>query len=220
MKKFILLAYCLLPAAFFSFAQWNSNPAINTSVSVQPNDQQDVRIVTDNKGGAIITWLDFRNDVTQTSGDIFVQRIDKNGFAKWTASGVALCTITGNQTAPTIVEDGNGGAIIAWNDYRNINADVYAQKIDSSGNVLWTANGIPVVVKASAQQDSKLIADGAGGAIVVWQDSAGGTWDVFAQRISSTGTSMWTSTGVAVCTAGNSQINPRQYSIRKKFIIF
>ena len=126
------------------FSQWNSNPAINTSVSVQPNDQQDVRIVTDNKGGAIITWLDFRNDVTQTSGDIFVQRIDKNGFAKWTASGVALCTVTSNQTAPTIVEDGNGGAIIAWNDYRNINADVYAQKIDSSGNILWAANGIPV----------------------------------------------------------------------------
>ncbi|MEX2052671.1 MAG: hypothetical protein WD898_00385, partial [Candidatus Paceibacterota bacterium] len=108
-----------------------------------------------------------------------------------------------------MVEDGNGGAIIAWNDWRNGNRDIYAQKIDSSGNILWTANGVAVAVKSNHQQDAKLIGDGAGGAIIVWQDSSVSEFDIYAQRISNTGTAMWTAGGVIICNAISAQINPR-----------
>ncbi|TAL58777.1 MAG: T9SS type A sorting domain-containing protein [Bacteroidetes bacterium] len=190
-------------------AQWNPSSSVNTSVCVQPYDQQDARIVTDSKGGAIITWLDFRNDAAQILGDVFVQRIDKNGINKWTVNGVAACADATNQTAPSVVEDGTGGAIIAWNDWRNGTRDIYAQKIDSTGTVKWAVNGVAVVAKASHQQDAKLISDGAGGAIVVWQDSANGLWDIYAQRISSTGSLNWTAAGVPICSAADAQINPR-----------
>lgn len=209
MKRFLLFSLCTLSFLQNSFSQWNSSPAINTLVCVQAQDQQDVRIVSDSKGGAITTWLDFRNDVSQISGDIFVQRLDKNGMAKWTAHGVALCTDVADQTAPAIVEDGTGGAIIAWNDSRIGNRDIYAQKIDSTGAAKWAANGVAVIAKANHQQDAKLISDGTGGAIVVWQDSANGLWDIYAQRISSTGILNWTAAGVSVCSSADAQINPR-----------
>lgn len=193
-----------------SFAQWNANPAINTPVCILTNNQLDLRMVTDTKGGAIITWLDYRADPTQKSGDIYIQRIDKNGNSAWTNNGVAVCSLISDQASPSIVEDGNGGAIVTWNDWRNGNRDIYAQKIDSSGNILWTANGVPVVVKANQQQNSKLIGDNSGGAIIVWEDSvSNNTYDIYAQHINSTGVATWTANGVIISNAADSQINPR-----------
>ncbi len=191
------------------YSQWNPNPSVNTSVCVQPNDQQGVRLVTDGKGGAIITWTDYRNDVTQNSGDIFVQRIDKNGVNLWTSNGVSVCTDSSDQTAQAVVEDGKGGAIMAWTDSRNGNKDIYAQRIDSSGVVLWTADGIGVSVKIRSQQDPHIISDGANGAIIVWEDSVNGLWDVYAQRLDASGVALWASGGVVVCSAVLSQLNAR-----------
>ena len=194
------------------FSQWNTNPSLNTAACVQPNDQQEVRMVSDGQHGAIMVWTDYRNDATQTVADVYAQRIDKSGYNSWATNGVAICTHAADQTTPVLVEDGNGGAIITWTDARNGNRDIYAQRIDSTGNVLWTANGVAVVAKPNAQQDPHLVSDGAGGAIVAWQDSANGFWDIYAQRINNNGTTLWTTTGVPVCTAILSQINERMTS--------
>lgn len=202
----VLIVFCLSTK---SFSQWNPNPAINTSVCVQPYDQQDVHIVTDGNNVAIIMWLDFRNDVAQNSGDIFAQRIDRNGFNLWTANGAAICTHSADQAAPDLSESENSGAIIAWTDFRNGNRDIFAQKIDSLGNVQWGVDGIAVAVKPSSQQNVQVISDGAGGAIIVWEDSANGAFDIYAQRMSSTGAEMWTSGGVAICNMPLGQINPK-----------
>ncbi len=40
----------------------------------------------------------------------------------------AICTATGNQLYPTIVNDGAGGTIITWFDLRSGTFDIYAQK--------------------------------------------------------------------------------------------
>jgi len=39
--------------------------------------------------------------------------------AQWQPDGVPICTATDDQEQPTIVTDGSGGAIIAWQDYRD-----------------------------------------------------------------------------------------------------
>lgn len=190
------------------FAQWNISPSINTSISASLNDQQDARIVTDAKGGAIITWVDFRNSLTLA--DIFVQRVNASGYPLWTLNGTAICTDLADQTAVGIVDADNGGAILTWQDWRNGDRDIYAQKIDSSGNVLWTSNGVAVCVKVNHQSSPKIISDAAGGAIIVWEDSSlTGNWDIYAQRISNTGTPLWTTNGVIICNTVYPQINPK-----------
>src|ERR1041384_7066330 len=160
-----------------SFAQWNPSPTINTPICTSANDQKNFSMASDSKGGAIITWTDFRNSSIRS--DIYSQRIDKAGYVKWTVNGVGVCVTAADQTNPSTVEDGNSGIVIAWDDSTNGNKDIYAQKIDSSGNIQWTANGVPVVVKAGQQKNVKITSDGAGGAIAVWEDSIGGTWDIF-----------------------------------------
>ena len=41
------------------------------------------------------------------------------------------------QEHPAIVNDGSGGVIIAWQDIRSDEGDIYAQWVDSSGTVQW-----------------------------------------------------------------------------------
>ena len=162
-------------------------------------------IVSDGAGGAIVTWHDYRSD---TNYDIYAQKISSAGTVQWTADGVALCTATSQQYNPTIASDGAGGAIVTWFDSRSGNWDIYAQKISSAGTVQWTADGVALCTATSHQQFPTIAQDDAGGAIVTWFDSRSGNWDIYAQKISSTGTVQWTANGVALCTATGEQDIP------------
>ena len=208
MKNFILIVFTVFIVLFSStnlFAQWSSDTQVNTPVSTTTDDQSIPQIISDDTSGAIIVWRDQRDE--QYQGDIYAQRIDSSGYAKWTADGVALCTATGMQDIPMEVSDGEGGAIVAWKDNRVSGADIYAQRINSSGSVMWMSDGVPVCAETDAQILTGIISDGAGGAIIVWQDYRSGTDnDIYAQRIDGNGILLWTSTGVPVCTASNEQV--------------
>jgi hypothetical protein len=55
-----------------------------------------------------------------------------------------------------------------------------------------------------------LCGDGAGGALVVWQDGRPGALgqDVYAQRVNSGGVAQWAADGVGLCTAAADQVGP------------
>lgn len=163
------------------------------------------KAVSDGSGGAIVAWYDARSG----SGDIYARRVNASGTPQWTANGVALCTATGSQDGARIVSDGAGGAIVVWEDMRNGNYDIYAQRIDASGSVQWTANGVAVCTASFNQLNAEAVSDGFGGAIVVWQDNRNGSYDVYAQRINAVGTPVWIADGVALCAAGGSQLYPK-----------
>lgn len=205
-KYYFVLLICLSP--LFLFSQWNLNTTVNTSVASATKDQTNIHMVTDANGGTIIAWDDKRNNATSAS-DIYAQRLDKFGNAKWTANGVAICTFDSTQKNVTIIDLGDGSAIMAWEDGRAGNMDIYAQKIDSSGTILWTIDGVALTTKITTQRNPKIISDNAGGAIIVWNDSANLSYDIYAQRINSSGIVQWTTNGVGVCTAADLQINPK-----------
>ena len=204
-QLFSTLAIALTTTAF---AQWNTNTAINTPVTIASKAQDNIHAITDTKRGMILAWDDNRNNLTNAT-DIYAQRLRNNGLVKWTTGGVVICGDISIQKSSAITDSDNGSAIIAWEDYRNGNYDIYAQKIDSLGNVLWTADGIVVCSKANHQKNPKIISDNAGGAIVVWEDSASFYFDVYAQRVNSLGVMQWAGNGVALCTAPNGQVNPK-----------
>lgn len=174
-----------------SHAQWSSDPALNNAICRAGNDQLYPQIVSDGRDGAIICWNDSRS--RQNYYDIYAQRIDKDGFVKWTYNGVAIST-TLTSGKPKMAADGVGGAIIVWTDTRNGNNDVYAQRIDSSGNVLWTENGVAVATGTTSQGEPNIISDGRGGAIVTYSDATTGfppTSKIYAQRLDVNGTLRW-----------------------------
>jgi len=174
--------------------QWTSNGVV---VSAASGDQNNPVAVSDGSGGYIIAWWDTRN----SSYDIYAQRINGNGVAQWTAGGVPIDTTAGNQFSPTIVADGSGGAIITWDDSRSGTSDIYAQRINSSGVVQWTTNGVPVCLATGNQTLPVLVSDGSGGAIIAWTDARGSNYDIYAQRINANGDTLWTKDGVVICAA-------------------
>ena len=191
-----------IPAVNSAIA-WSGDPALNTVVCAAAGDQGSPVAVGDGYSGTIIVWQDFRSG---TEWDIYAQRIDPVGAVLWTANGVPVCTASYDQISPAAVSDGQGGAIIAWQDKRGSNYDIYSQRIDPAGDVLWTANGVPICSASYDQVSPVLVSDGSGSAIVIWQDQRNGSdYDIYAQKIGASGKTQWTANGVAISKAASDQ---------------
>jgi hypothetical protein len=182
--------------------KWTTNGMV---ICGAVDDQLHPTIVADGTGGAIITWEDFRGSIY----DIYAQRVDSLGMVKWDSNGIIICTAAGNQTYPTIAADGSGGAIIIWDDDRNGDFDIYAQRVDSAGNIKWIVNGTAICSALEDQAFPAIIADSSGGTIITWMDARSDIFcDIYVQRVDSAGILLWTANGVAICTDTNSQRYP------------
>jgi hypothetical protein len=188
---------------------WSNDPKVNTSICTSSGNQLYPTIISDGSGGAIITWLDWRNG---SYTDIYAQRLNESGITQWTANGVAICTASGHQQNPTLISDGSGGAIITWEDWR-YTADIYAQRINASGDVKWTPNGEAITFFTNDQQNPQITPDGSGGAIITWEDSRlCGSWDnyadIYTRRITASGIVQWAWNGEVISDAEYGQYNP------------
>jgi hypothetical protein len=192
--------------------QWGTNGVILCAAAYS---QTLPIIASDGAGGAIVAWRDYRSG---TNYDIYVQRVNAAGAPQWTADGIPICTASGDQLtttpthSPSIVSDGAAGAIVTWFDYRSAalhsniyDADIYAQRVNASGALQWTTDGVEVCTAAGDQAYPAIVTDGAGGAILTWWDKRSGDTDVYAQRLSALGAPQWTDQGAVVCSAANDQ---------------
>lgn len=183
--------------------QWTAN---GVALCTTTGDQKLPLIVSDGAGGAVIVWEDQRSG----NRDIYAQRVDAAGVAQWTANGVALCTAAGDQKDFAVVSDAEGGAIVAWADYRSgTNYDIYAQRMTAAGVAQWVADGRAVCTATGNQFTPTLAPGGAGGAIITWWDWRSGTdADIYAQRLLGSAAIWWAVDGVAICTATYTQEYP------------
>lgn len=190
----------------------SSLPATNIPVCDTTGDQWLSRMMKDGAGGLYATWVDERQGPIYSQRDIYVQRMNSVGLPVWQRNGVPICAAPSEQGSPAITTDGKGGAIIAWTDDRagGYTRNIYAQRISPLGLSLWTQNGVPVcMLQGSARGEPEIIDDGVGGAIVAWEDNRNIYWDIYAQRIDSTGVIRWAQNGVPISTAPYDQWRPR-----------
>jgi hypothetical protein len=168
--------------------QWGvGGDPVATALAV---DEFNPQLVSDGSGGAIITWIDNRNDPSQY--DLFAQRLDGSGVALWTLGGVAVSVGPGDPLDQRLIADGSGGAIAVWADERSgAVLHIFAQRVNRAGVPQWSTNGIAVSFAAISQFLPQLVSDGAGGAIIAWQDSRNNATtadDIYAQGIMADGT--------------------------------
>lgn len=164
--------------------------------------QVGAEIVRGDQGDYIIIWMDGRNSpidiLWDLYTDIYGQRLDHLGNPVWVADGKPICTEPSMQHDPHTISDGAGGAIIAWEDKRNGELDIFAQRIDESGASLWAPDGVPVTQAALTQKEHVIVPDGSGGAIVGWKDNRVDDYNAYAQRITAAGTPLWVMDGVPI----------------------
>lgn len=167
--------------------------------------QFDVDIASDNNDGMYITWRDERTFNDSLRAEIYVQRLTGSGLPAdgWAEGGIRITRAIGEQSQPTIVSDGDGGALLCWRDSRSEWADtvaywdIYAQHVlrDGQIGVGWPENGRAICEAPGTQDLPVIVSDGSGGAIIVWRDFRAGTAndnsDVFAERVTGTGELLW-----------------------------
>ena len=152
-------------------------------------------IAGDNSGGVIVVQQSGGGDI------VSVQRVDSEGNILWQTGGVQAWV--GPAEGAQVVSDGAGGAIIAYmrgipceDDIGWCDTDIYAQRVDAEGNVLWGPDGLPICAGPSHPNTPKIVADGAGGAIIFFtfvgnEVSAFGYMAIHARRIDADGHKLW-----------------------------
>jgi len=125
-------------------------------------------------GSAIFVWSDTRFGMR----NVFAHKIDKNGNILWGETGTVVTNLPGRQEDPVAIEDGDGGAFIAWVDYRFDDAgDVFIQHVNNDGSILMDPNGVALAQFQGQQISINMCTDSLGGVFVTWQDKRGGVDD-------------------------------------------
>jgi flagellar hook capping protein FlgD len=180
--------------------QWTNNGVALCAVM---GEQEGPSVISDGFNGAIAAWRDGRYG---TGYDVYAQRVGTNGLLSWVATGDSLCTAAGDQGFPAVVSDGSGGAVVAWEDGRGADLDIYAQRIDGFGTLRWSTDGVAVCSAAGTQTAPRLVQDGSNGAIVAWSDHRNADYDLYARRINGAGAPQWGTDGVPLCTAAGNVV--------------
>lgn len=171
-----------------------------------PQDQSTPRIVSDGNYGVIAVWSDFRNG---TDRDIFAQRVDSSGIIQWTYNGTLVVGKTTREYNERIISDGQGGAIIAWEQGNTGSIDVWAQRIDANGVPMWDTNGIALTTAFANKTLPRMVLSPDSMIYFVWQDNRNGQSDIYAQKMDLAGNRMWGNAAKPVINATDQQTEPR-----------
>ncbi|HKW13461.1 MAG TPA: T9SS type A sorting domain-containing protein [Candidatus Krumholzibacteria bacterium] len=170
---------------------WGAGVNDGVVVCSAPGWQRYPTAIFDPSGDVVIAWHDQRT----SDYAIYAQRLSPAGVAKWATDGVVVSATVNREQYPSIATDGAGGWIVAYDrTYK-----VYAQRLNGNGTTLWAAGG-SAIATGTTYSDSppRLSPDGAGGAIILWDDKRNGFWNIYAQHVNSTGAVQWQTDGIKV----------------------
>ncbi|MBI5471438.1 MAG: T9SS type A sorting domain-containing protein [Ignavibacteriae bacterium] len=179
---------------------------IGSRVSDSTGSQFQPRIVKLPAAGSAIAWFDDKNRTRA----VYVQRLDSTGTTLWGSKGVNVFESDSLVENLSMVAGNDGSVIVAFQTKTSQHGiDVIAQRLDVNGVPQWGQQEFSVCSANDDQMAPRMIPDGFGGAIIVWQDGRSGTnADVYAQRVTTFGVPLWGTNGVVVSNAFNDQLNP------------
>lgn len=169
----------------------------------------------------LMAWSEYGSNLL----DIRAQMVAMDGQLLCSENGISVCDAREQQFELQIVNDsvldsGDGwsGATIVWQDSRNGNYDIYAQRVgvrdfDEGGRTLWRDDGVSVCSTSADDSDPRAMVNKSGpaGTVVTWErehnepNQPYDTTDVYAQRLDIHGNRMWSSGGVGICTLAGFQ---------------
>jgi type IX secretion system substrate protein len=150
---------------------------------------------------------------------LLIQHVGEQGQLVWPAGALPVSEAPGQQYEPNAVPDGQGGAIVAWADDRNLvpgqdysNSDIFTQRFAGDGSRLWLPTGTPVCLNQAQQGGLAIIAGPSGGVDLAWQDARNWPpfpYQIYAQSLDENGQPRWARDGVLVSPVYGEQIGPK-----------
>jgi len=148
-------------------------------------------VAPDGAGGVLVAWY-------ESNVNVAVTRIgpDALRYDGWPLS-VPVYASPWDHFNPQVVNDGTGGVYVVWMDRRNdpYHTDIYMNRVLNTGRLpaWWMTEGQAVCTTGTEANGARVVSDGVGGAITVWQDWRYGDFfndrnaDLFAQKLVGTG---------------------------------
>ena len=179
---------------------WGSKGVQLTSDS---NFHADPKITGTSDGNVVVGWT--------TNSNVVLQKLDPNGNPLW-GSGVVFTESGFNYTLADLHAADNGSAILSWERDSGFssNHQLRANKLDSSGNLLWGSGNVDIFDVGSLQFGNfpYFVPDGSGGAVFAWYTSSP-TLQCFAQHVRADGSQAFPQNGSAVSTnTANVRVSP------------
>ena len=193
MKKIaIVLCFALFTIGLFATLEWTEAVAIRQGVNIEWFRTG----IETTDGGAIYVW----SDTKLGERDLWAQKVDGAGNMVW-GEPVLIDGKPDRQEDPVITRTSDNNYVIAWIDFSaDLDGDVYAQKIDGEGNLLWQEGGVPVCTLVGMQIALNMEPDNEGGVYIIWVDSRNPSKDLFGQRLSANGSPLWIINGIPIAT--------------------
>jgi len=147
----------------------------------------------------VITWTDHKGYTLYSNGlfsDIYLQRGDEDSTLIGESTKVNDDSAGGLQINPAMAIDKNGNFVIAWEDQRNDEGDIYARRYSADGSRLGEQFRVNDDEIGDKNIHPAVAIDSSGLAMVIWEDYRGLYADIYGQIYSSEGVAMGTNFAV------------------------
>ena len=197
MKKraFLTILFCAI-FTIALYAEWSSDPAINTVVCNLPGEDAIPKVVAGPTGDIYIGYF----SSAEGNYNVRLQRYDSAGNPQWEANGILISDHTSMSwlTDWDMTVDQDNYAILTFQDIRNAgNNNVYAYRISSDGSFMWGSDGLELSNTTDFDVSPKVTVTSAGNAVIAWNSG-----DISRlQKISPDGTLQWGATGITISGA-------------------
>lgn len=172
--------------------QWGT---LGVAVTSRSGDQLGDGLIATSDGGTFAVCHD-NGGVTP---DLFAKRLNSSGGQLWSGDEIKPFESSGARYYEGACASGEG-FIVVTRDYRSgSNYDIYAQKVNSLGTLLWGAGAGAAVLATVDDDDAEAVfSDGANGVLVGMRSTGLTFYDRVAQRVNLNGTREWGSSGLNV----------------------
>ncbi len=167
---------------------WDSNgKLVSNTRGIQSNPQ----IILISDSSIVISWVEeFNNDK-----NIYLQKFRTNEQltnGEWNKPIIPYNNLNGNQFAQVLTSDNQDNVLIAWFDLSNrfgeknkrTKENIYAQKIDGNGNLIWNPSGFPIAIYPNSSKSYlSIVPDQNNGLIAIFKEIRGNKVGIFGQRI-------------------------------------
>jgi hypothetical protein len=168
---------------------WASRAAVFESGSLQFGNFPD--FTPDGLGGAVFSWYDTAGPL-----NVFAQQLNADGTERFAHNGVAASTFPAERVSPAATYDlATDSVYVAWTELANNQGDrgIYGQRLDSTGNRLWTDRGVEIAPVDPNDSGSVNVQIADSNMVTVWIENAGGINQdqVLAHALNASGDQAW-----------------------------
>lgn len=181
---------------------WKDGIKINKSLF----DIKDYSIATDRLSNIYISYIG-KDDTDENQ--LIIQKYSSTGTPLFgDKTGITVNSNKISKSATTIFPDENGGLFVFWTEYSSNKNILLAQRVDSSGNSLWSKK--PVQVSSNVQDVFTYSAkkNSSNNIYVCWQVQQKDK-DIFHQYFNESGKPLWGTGGRLITAQKGNQLNPQ-----------